>query len=194
MVISQKLVLASSSPRRVELLKNSFIDFEVTTHNFDEEEHPFSDVLTYVKELATGKALSVSKDFYDRYILGVDTIVELDGNILGKPQNKLEAKNNINLLSDKTHRVISAIAMVNQKKVIEDVDYSISHVTFDKLSDEFIKFYIDNNLYIGYAGGYAIQGLFSLVVKKIEGSYSNIVGLPMEKLYTMLDRLGIILK
>ncbi|HOV14365.1 MAG TPA: nucleoside triphosphate pyrophosphatase [Spirochaetota bacterium] len=192
--MNTKIVLASSSPRRVELLKNCHINFETATHNFDEDSHKFTNPIKYAKELAYGKANSISKEeFFDRYILGVDTIVEFNGKILGKPKDKKEAENNMKMLSNKTHRVISGISIVNRKNNIKFIEYSLSKVTFNKLDDKFIQFYLDNNLFIGYAGGYAIQGIFGLVVKKIEGSYSNIVGLPMEKLYTMLNRLGIIL-
>ena len=112
---------------------------------------------------------------------------------MGKPKDKNEAENNIRMLSGNTHEVISGISIVNRKKNIKLIEHSVSKVTFSKLDDKFIQYYLDNNLYIGYAGGYAIQGIFGLVVKKIEGSYTNIVGLPMEKLYAMLNRLGIII-
>ncbi len=191
--MNNKIVLASSSPRRIELLKNSLIDFETTEHNFDEESFINDNPVEYAQRLAYEKALSVTDEFFfDKYVLGVDTIVEYEGKILGKPKNKTEAEENIRRLSGKTHEVISGISIVNKQKKIEVTDRSITKVTFTPLDEKFIRFYLDNNLYIGYAGGYAIQGIFGLVVEKIEGSYSNVVGLPMEKLYTILYNLGVI--
>lgn len=192
--MNEKIILASSSPRRVDLLKSCHINFETAIHNFDEKSISIKDPKKHASLIAYKKADSISKEeFYSRYVLGVDTIVAFKDKILGKPENADEAEQNIRMLSGNTHRVISGISIVNRRKNVKLIDYSVSKVTFCKLDEKFIKFYLDNNLYKGYAGGYAIQGLFGLVVKKIEGSYTNIVGLPMEKLYAMLNKLDIII-
>ena len=190
----EKLVLASSSPRRVELLKNGNIDFEVIEHSIDEKLFIEKNPQKLVSILSYNKALSVSKldRFIDRYVIGVDTIVVYKNNILGKPINEEEALFNIKRLSGDKHLVISGIAVVNSKLNIKDIKTAMSVVYFNKLNDKFLEYYIDNNLWKGYAGGYAIQGIFSLVIKKVVGSYTNIVGLPMEILYKMLEKLDLI--
>ena len=183
-----KLILASSSPRRMELLKNCGIPFVAVKHTFNEDSINIMHPVKLVKSLAQGKAKSIASmpAYYNNYVLGVDTVVLIKKLILGKPKNKDDAKRFITMLSNKTHRVISGISLINNNKSINLVKYSVSYVEFMKIDGEFIKFYLDNNLWEGYAGGYAIQSVFSLLVKKIKGSYSNIVGLPVNILYKML--------
>lgn len=187
------LYLASASPRRQELLTTAGIPFELTKHFFDEHsvEQNVSpkDFATYV---AMGKAASLSdhSEFDSRYILGVDTIVAFNGQILGKPENAIIAEQNIRRMSGQWHEVISGIAIVNREKDIFYKTSCTSKVKFAELSDRFIDYYIRKNHWRGFAGGYAIQQLFSLVVERIEGSYTNIVGLPMETLYIMLNDIG----
>ena len=194
MITKEKLVLASSSPRRIELLKNGSIDFEVVEHSIDESSFIEKNPKKLVSILSYNKALSVSKldQFIDRYVIGVDTIVVYKNNILGKPANREEALFNIKRLSGNKHLVVSGIAVVNSKLNIKEIKTALSVVYFNKLNDKFLEYYIDNNLWKGYAGGYAIQGIFSLVIKKIVGSYTNIVGLPMEILYKSLKKLDLI--
>jgi len=184
----EKLILASESPRRKELLTNCRINFSVVTHEFDEncifERNP----LTLVKRLALEKANSIAKKeyFFDKYILGVDTIVVFKNKIFGKPDSKEEARDLILKLSNNRHKVISGIALINNKENLKIVKSVVTIVKFSKIDENFIKFYLDNNLWKGYAGGYAIQGIFGLIVDRIIGSYSNVVGLPLETLYKML--------
>ena len=187
------LYLASASPRRQELLTAAGIPFEVTSHFFDEhsvgQNVTPADFATYV---AMGKASSLSDhhEFDDRFILGVDTIVAFDGQILGKPENAAAAEQNIRRMSGQWHEVISGIGIINHDKNIHIQTHCVSKVKFAKLSDHFIDCYIRENHWQGFAGGYAIQQIFSLVVERIEGSYTNIVGLPMETLYTVLNEIG----
>jgi septum formation protein len=189
--MKEKIILASSSPRRIELLNSCNILFEIAEHKFDEKSAQIQKPVDYSKYIAFKKAESITnqKSFSDKYILGVDTIVVYKDKILGKPNDMIEAEKNIRMLSGKTHNVISGISIINKEKNIFLTSYSKSYVTFQKLDDIFIKYYLDNIHWEGYAGGYAIQGIFSLVVKKIVGSYSNIVGLPMEVLFRMLTSL-----
>ena len=190
------LYLASASPRRQELLTAAGIPFEVSSHFFDEhsvgQNVTPADFATYV---AMGKASSLSDhhEFDDRFILGVDTIVAFNGQILGKPENAIIAEQNIRRMSGQWHEVISGIGIVNRAKNIFCQTSCTSKVKFAELSDHFIDYYIRENHWRGFAGGYAIQQLFSLVVERIEGSYTNIVGLPMETLYTLLNEIGFVM-
>lgn len=189
-MIKSTLILASESPRRKELLSSAFINFIVVNHEFDEDTIFYKNPVKLAKELAYNKAYSIAKkdQFYDKYILGVDTIVVYKNKIFGKPKSNEEAKHIILKLSDKTHKVISGVALLNNKENINIVKHCITKVKFNKIDDRFLEFYLNNELWKGYAGGYAIQSIFSLIVEKIYGSYSNVVGLPLELLYKMLKK------
>ncbi len=182
------LVLASESPRRRELLNNSYLNFIVINHEFNEESVEEKNPVKLAIKLAEAKAnsIAIKQEFFDKYVLGVDTIVNYKKEIFGKPGSEKEAKDTILKLSNKTHNVISGIALINKKENLKIVDFCVTKVKFNKIDDKFLKFYLDNNLWKGYAAGYAIQGIFGLVVDKIIGSYSNVVGLPLETLYKML--------
>ena len=187
--MQNQLILASSSPRRIQLLRECNISFKAIKHSFNEDLIKNKNPVKLTKLLAYNKALSIAKksEYNKMYVLGVDTLVVIKNKILGKPLNKEEAKNFILMLSNKTHRVISGISIINIEKSIYLTRKSISWVKFMKINEKFIKYYLDNNLWEGYAGGYAIQeSIFNLIVKKIKGSYSNIVGLPVNVLYSML--------
>ncbi len=194
MITREKFILASSSPRRAELLTNAHIDFETEEHTVDENSFLEKNPKKLAPLLAYSKALSISKlnQFIDRYVIGVDTMVVYRGEILDKPKNQDEALLNIKKLSGKKHLVISGVSIVNNKLGIADTKYAKSIVYFDNLNPKFLEYYLDNNIWKGYAGGYAIQGVFSLFIRKIVGSYTNIVGLPMETLYRMLINLYLI--
>jgi len=189
--MKEKIFLASNSPRRIELLNTCYIDFETIEHRFDENLINSKNPIKTAKLIAFKKAESIAvlPEYSDKYILAVDTIVSYKNLILGKPKNVIEAEKNIRMLSGKSHYVISGISIINRQKNVYLSEYSISKVFFNNFDEEFIKYYLDNNHWVGYAGGYAIQGIFSLVVRKIKGSYTNIVGLPMEVLYKMLKKL-----
>ncbi len=182
------LILASKSPRRKELLKSVGIKFKAIDHKYDENTADKSDAILYVENAALGKALSIGNlpKYNDKFILGVDTVVVCGDKILGKPKSVEEADANIRDMSGKWHSVVSGIYLVNSSLSVNFTQSVLSKVRFKDFSEEFIKFYLDNNHWKGYAGGYAIQGIFALTVDKIEGSYTNIVGLPLETLYDML--------
>ncbi len=184
-----KLILASSSPRRFQLLKESKIDFKSVKHIFDEDSINNKNPVKLAKLLAFNKALSISEkpEYNNMYVLGVDTLVVVKNKTLGKPKDRKQAKDFILMLSNKTHKVISGISIINVQKSIILTKSAVSYVKFIKIDEKFLEYYLDNNLWEGYAGGYAIQeSIFNLVVKKIKGSYSNIVGLPVNILYKML--------
>ncbi len=183
-----KLLLASASPRRMDLLTECKIPFDSVNHEFDEDSADEKNPVRLSEILASGKAHSIAGKavYHDKLVLGVDTIVAHNNEVLGKPENAAEAERFIRLLSGKTHRVISGISLVNRSNSINITRHSVSRVSFIKFNEKFIKYYLDNNLWPGYAGGYAIQGIFGMFAGKIKGSYSNIVGLPVDVLYKML--------
>jgi len=190
--MSERLILASSSPRRSELLKNCHIDFILTEHEFDENSVNIENPYKYAMIMAENKALSIAdkKEFFNDYILGSDTIVHCKNKILGKPEDKNDAERMIRLLSDRKHSVITGLSLINREKLVKLTELAVTNVYFNKIDDFFIKYYLENDLWTGYAGGYAIQSIFSLIVRKIDGSYSNVVGLPLELLYKMLKKIN----
>lgn len=190
--MNDTIILASGSPRRIELLTTCKIPFTAVNHEFDEDSLNLNNPVKLAEKLAEGKALSVAckAEFKNYFVLGVDTIVVYKNKVLGKPSDRKEAERFIRLLSNKKHKVITGISLVNTVKSIICTRSVVSGVQFIKFDEKFIKYYLDNMLYEGYAGGYAIQSLFSMFAKKIQGSYSNIVGLPVDMLYTMLKHVN----
>ena len=181
-----KIILASNSPRRKELLSKNNIDFEIIKSNVDEVIDLKKTVLENVMELAKIKCLDVYNKNIDRVVLAADTIVALDNKIYGKPKNEDDAFKMLEELSDNTHEVITAVCVASSKGI--DVDYSISKVTFKKMSKEEIKEYIDTKEPMDKAGSYAIQGIGSKFILSYDGEFDNIVGLPMKLVLEMLKK------
>ena len=181
-----EIILASASPRRKEILQNTKLKFEVQKSEIEEavfeEESPESMVV----RLAYEKAFDVAQKNREKLVIGADTIVVLGDEVLGKPKDEEEAFDMIQKLSNKTHRVITGISLINLKKGIVVNDYQVSYVTFKDLSEDSIKDYINTKESLDKAGGYGIQGYGALLVEGIQGDYFNIVGLPISKLSDLL--------
>lgn len=179
-----KLILASNSPRRKQLLTEYGFDFSVVGSSFEEQTLNLSPEQT-VKVNALGKAKDVFEKLgqKDVVILGSDTVVELGGEILGKPQDKAHAKQMLANLSNKTHSVWTGVAIVSQEK--QTVFAEQTKVVFNKLSKALIDEYVGTGKPLDKAGAYGIQDGFDLV-KKFEGSFNNVVGLPIEKFEELL--------
>ena len=174
------VVLASRSPRRVELLKQLVTDFTVLPADIDETPHSHEDPVSYVKRLALEKARVVYmvSDSH-AIVIGADTTVDLDGHIFGQPVDDNDARRMLTLLSDSTHQVHTGVAVVSATG--EQVEVVSSSVTFLDLRPEMIEWYIGTGESAGKAGSYAIQGHGSALVASSVGSMSNIIGLPLEQ-------------
>lgn len=183
-----KLILASNSPRRRELLLELVNNFDVIPSNFDEIITNKSAKDT-VRDFARGKTENVFLRYPDCAILGADTIVTLDNRILGKPKDKDDATNILRTLSGRCHDVFSGICLMTPKGIWESVE--LTRVYFNNLSEEIIASYVDSGLPMDKAGSYGIQDPFPLV-KNYEGSYTNVVGLPMEKVSFFLKKANIL--
>jgi len=188
------LILASTSPRRKDLLSQIGLTFTIVPSDFEEDMSlPLSpDMLTM--HLSKEKALAVAKDYPDAVIIGADTVVAIDGAVLGKAHTKEDAQRMLSILSGKTHQVITGLTVIipagespTGVQIIESVA-SINDVTFKPLAGEEIEWYIQTGEPLEKAGAYGIQGLGAMFVEKIEGSYSGIVGLPLEILYEIFRR------
>ncbi len=179
-----KLILASGSPRRKELLALLNIPFEVIVSNFDERIDQDKKLEDEIKRLSFGKAKSVFEKNEDAVVIGADTIVTIDNKVLGKPKDQEDAKRMLTLLSNNVHTVITGVTIMSKDKT--ETFASSNKVYFDQLTDDEIKEYILTKEPMDKAGAYAIQGIGSKFIKKIEGDYYSIVGLPINQIYQKL--------
>ena len=191
--MKEKIILASESPRRKELLKNVGCEFEVIPSGFNEDSviYDGNNPCLYAMSLAELKAEEVSRLYDDCIVIAADTIVILEGKIYGKPINRSQAENMLKYLSGKCHKVITGICIIKRIDKLKIQDFKCTDVWFDDLSDEKIEKYLDTGEYKDKAGSYGIQGKGSLLVKKIDGCFYNVMGLPMNTLEIMLNKIGI---
>lgn len=178
-----KLVLASRSPRRAELLTAAGIEFVVRTADIDETPHPGEQAADYVVRLAREKALSVPRTA-DEVVLGADTTVVLASEIMGKPLDAADATRMLSALAGRRHEVMTGICLVHGDQVVSDL--ARTSVWMAALSAEEIAGYVASGEPMDKAGAYAIQGLASRFVERIDGPYSNVVGLPVALVYRLL--------
>ncbi|HEY9576733.1 MAG TPA: Maf family protein [Pseudobacillus sp.] len=183
-----QLILASGSPRRKELLEQIGLTFTVEVSHADETISPGMSPEKAVMHLASVKAAAVAKNHKDSFIIGADTVVTLDGEILGKPKDRQEAKKMLQRLSGRTHAVCTGVAVRHGEN--ECLFYEKTNVTFWELTEEEINGYLDTGEPFDKAGAYGIQGAGAILVKKIDGDYFSVVGLPISSLYRQLKRIG----
>lgn len=184
----EKIILASNSPRRREIL-GEFIDLDIVTREIKEIKDDSFSPWTTVMGLAFEKGIEVAKEYENSIVLSADTLVEVDGNLLGKPKDRADAKEMIVSLSGRSHNVYTGYAIFNLSENIKYVNYEKSSVKFYELSDLEIENYLDTLEYKDKAGAYGIQGKGSLLVEEIKGNYFNIVGLPIGKINRDLIKL-----
>lgn len=188
--ITPPLILASQSPRRKELLEQAGLVFTVVPSGVDENEITVTEPAHYARYLAEAKAMDISEKFPDNWVLGADTIVVSDGLVLGKPGNVDEARAMMKRLSGRQHIVYTGfcICCKNSRKKISETVQTL--VEFKVLSDGEMTWYVETPEPYDKAGGYAIQGLGAFLVKRIEGSYTSVVGLPVCEVIEALTALG----
>ncbi|MBE9541818.1 MAG: septum formation inhibitor Maf [Proteobacteria bacterium] len=186
-----RLILASSSPRRSYLLDQAGLTFTVIPSSFDENTISPSTPEIYVKALAEAKAADVSKAYPESWVIGADTIVVIDGKILGKPDSKEQARTMLKRLSGKTHQVHTGYCICCRDRERSFSDTVKTDVLFKNLADNEIEWYINTSEPFDKAGAYAIQGLGTFIVKSIKGSYTNVVGLPVCEVIEFLIEEGV---
>lgn len=188
--MGNRLILASRSPRRYELLKQVGLDFDVIPSRIEEsfvkEESPKKHVL----RLAEAKALDVGSQYPDRWVIAADTIVYIDHSILGKPKNREEAMKMLRRLNGKEHCVLTGFSVQHLQKKKGDRKAVQTAVKVKRLTPDEMEWYIRTGEPFDKAGGYAIQGIGSFMIESIRGSYTNVVGLPLRELIEMLVHLG----
>ena len=182
---SLRVVLASRSPRRIELIAQLGITPEVVPADIDETPQPGEKPAEYVQRLASSKARAVQERLAtDAFVLGADTTVDLDGTILGQPENEADARRMLKALSARTHRVHTGVAVVSSTTA--QVLVVTSLVTFEPVTEALLDWYIGTGEWQGKAGSYAIQGLGGTLVQATRGSMSNIIGLPLRETAQLL--------
>lgn len=196
--LKEKLILASKSPRRAEILDAVGWWFETVPANIDETRAQSEDAVTYVRRLARSKAESVAARVSSGLVLGADTTVVVEGEILGQPRDGEDATRMLNLLSGKWHEVLTGVALVraglhggpgadlsNQPLVACEV----TRVRFGAMSEAEINWYVATGEPMDKAGAYAIQGKAALFIEEVQGDYFNIVGLPIRLVYELAQRI-----
>jgi len=191
-----KLILASASPRRKDLLKQIGLEFEAYPADIDETSIGYADARKYAEEMSRQKALMVAKKFYDipdeeYLVLGADTTVEVDGTILGKPKDHADAVRMLETIQGRWHRVITGITLVNSRTREVITDSELTRVKIRRMTQEMIRAYLNTGESMDKAGAYGAQGFGSLIVERVEGCFFNVIGLPLHKLSLLLERQGV---
>jgi len=189
---SHPLILASSSPRRRYLLEQVGLTFSVIPSTLDESSVPVGPIENHVRMLAEAKAMEVAEVYPQSWVIAADTLVLIGGAVLGKPDTEAQARQMLKALSGKTHRVLTGYCIccnAAERSFSETVE---TKVTFKTLSDTEIDWYLSTDEPFDKAGAYAVQGLGSFLVKRIEGSYTNVVGLPVCEVMEYLLREGVV--
>ncbi len=187
-----KIILASSSARRKEILEHLGLELEIKVSHADENVDISTPPALYTEMLSARKAEAVLPCHDDKMIIASDTVVYAEGEILGKPHDRKDAVRMLKLLSGKTHKVYSGVAVIYEGEL--HVTHDETEVTFRKLDDEEINRYVDSGEPFDKAGGYGIQDKASVFIKGIKGDYFNVVGLPVYKLFELLkDKFSVIL-
>jgi septum formation protein len=184
MKTNQKLILASTSPRRADLLRSAGIEFCTTAPDADEARHPGETPMAYAVRTAAEKAQSISPPA-GAVVIGADTVVSLEGRILGKPADRQDAEAMLRRLSGTLHEVITGVCLHSTGKTIPF--HTATAVLFRALSEEEIRRYVQSDEPLDKAGAYAIQGGAAGMVRRIDGSYSNVIGLPLCELIEQLE-------
>lgn len=185
----QRIILASQSPRRTELLHLIRVDHEVRPANVDETRRDSESPRAYAERVAREKAMTIARAQQDAVVIGADTVVVADGEVLGKPNDAREAAQMLRRLSDRTHLVETAVAVARDGKIVSDVEEV--DVTFRRLSERDIERYIATGEPMDKAGAYGIQGYGATIVTRIRGDYFAVMGLPLGMLVTLLGKVGL---
>jgi septum formation protein len=185
----QKVILASSSPRRHQLLELIGVAHEIRPADTDETYIQGEVAAAYAERLARDKAERIAADNRDAVVIGADTIVVVDGNVLGKPRDETDAARMLKMLSGRAHVVMTAVAVSHESRIASAVENVT--VTFRDLSDDEIASYIVTGEPMDKAGAYGIQGYGATIVRRIDGDYFAVMGLSLVRLVELMDQLGI---
>ncbi len=181
------LILASASPRRRELLATLGLRFEVVPSDIDEILRPGEVPEVFAQRMAREKAMEIAQRWSGRCVLAADTVVIVSGSVFGKPRDRADARSMLQALSGRPHRVVTAVALIGAAGELEEVLVE-STVEFRRLEADEIERYLDSGEPFDKAGAYAVQGIGRAFVERVRGSFSNVVGLPMDEVAELLHR------
>lgn len=184
------MILASKSPRRKEILEKIGFNIKILVEEVIEESEQ-DKIEEKIKEISYKKVIEIAKKNPNEYIVGADTVVVIENEILGKPKDREDAKKMIKKLSGKRHEVITAFSFLNLEKNIKITECVKSEVIFKDITCEELDWYLSTNDYKDKAGGYGIQGKAAIFIEKINGDYYSIMGFPLEKFIDCLKKIGI---
>ena len=185
-----RIILASASPRRADLLRQIRVEFELLPSQVEERPHPDEAPADYITRIARAKVIAVARHREAGLVIGADTVVVLDGRLIGKPEDEADARRLLRQLSGRWHAVMTGVALIDLKTRHEVADYDKTLVKFAQLTDTEIEWYAKTGEPMDKAGAYGIQGLGGLFIDEIAGSYYNVVGLPIPLVYRLARRLG----
>ncbi|MGI8919201.1 MAG: Maf family protein [Pyrinomonadaceae bacterium] len=189
-LLQQKIILASKSPRRAELLRAAGWPFAAVAANIDETRYADEDAISYVRRLAQSKAEKVAQQFPDDLVLGADTTVVIGDEILGQPGDAATAQRMLQLLSGKWHQVLTGVALVRAADLDVRVAHQVTRVRFAQLTQDEIDWYVNTGEPLDKAGAYGIQDRAAPFIEEIQGDYFNIVGLPMRLVYELIKKMS----
>jgi septum formation protein len=185
-----KIILASSSPRRAELLRDLGVEFDVAPSRISERPHPDEAPPDYITRLARAKVIAAARSRDEGLVIGADTVVVLNSRLMGKPRDEQDAAQMLRDLSGKWHAVMTGVALYDVATRNEVADYEKTLVRFAQMSNEEIDWYVATREPMDKAGAYGIQGYGGMFVEEIAGNYYNVVGLPVPLVYRLARRLG----
>jgi septum formation protein len=188
MIELPKIILASASPRRAEILRTVGWPFETLPVNVDESRQPNEDAVAYVTRLAGEKGRAAAQRAPRRSIVAADTTVVVDDHILEKPLDQEDAKRMLGLLDNRWHRVLTGVAFIDAATETMNLAHETTEVKFAAMSSEEVDWYVQTGEPMDKAGAYAIQGLGSRFIEEIRGDYFNVVGLPVRLLYDLVKQ------
>jgi len=186
-----RLILASGSPRRRELLSQVGLPFEVMASDLEERQDEGEDVESYVRRLASDKAAAIAAREPDAWILAADTVVYLDEEVLEKPQSRSDAIRMLTTIAGREHTVFTGVALRHLTRDYTDATVTATIVRMMPLTAREIEWYVDTGEPMDKAGAYAIQGLGAMFVESVSGNYNNVMGLPLARVYAMLKKAGL---
>lgn len=187
--LSAPLILASASPRRQELLRFVGLKFKTIPAHLNEDYIEGESPREHVKRLSQDKAIAIAKKYPNAVVLGADTIVVIDKSILGKPENKYQARKMLRKLSGREHKVYTGFTIAQEASKICYTNVVLSAVKFKKISPQELEWYVASDEPYDKAGGYAVQGRGAYFIQSIRGSYTNVIGLPLCEVLETLKKL-----
>ena len=189
---TNRLILASASPRRQELLTAAGLNFQIIPAHVNEAYRKGETPRSHVQRLACDKAAAIAKKYPESWVLGADTIVVIDDMILGKPKNKKQARQMMERLSGRFHKVFTGFAVVCKAAQLQKTKIIQTSVQFKKINQQEMEWYVSCSEPYDKAGGYAAQGRGACFIKSLRGSYTNVIGLPVCEVMEELEKLGAI--